>query len=176
MPDEEKPVKREWRSTAHLAPYQWKKGKSANPLGRPKIVKDLIPIMAENRRQTILLINQYAHLPIHRLIELSKNPNASAIEGVIARLYSKSIGGSPQHLRILLDRLIGPMKLDLDVEVKKGVSELGQVSTDALKALYIKLKEEAEAIECSTQKQVESLPESSAAPSPPSLPQESPTE
>jgi hypothetical protein len=147
-----------------IAPFRWKKGQSGNPRGRPPFLREMSDIIKHNKHFTFKLIHDYARLSVAELIEISKNPQTTAMSACVARLYSRTIAGSPQHLKILLDRLIGPVKVDIDVKSEVSSTELSKYSSSTLKELYERIKSEAEALECtnhkSSEQSAELLPQS----------------
>ncbi len=99
----------------HLKPYHFKKGVSPNPGGIPKEIRPLIAKTRDTKIKVINTILDYSSLKLDELSDVLTNPNSTAIQVAVARLYSKSISGSERHLQILLDRLIGPVPKQIDV-------------------------------------------------------------
>jgi hypothetical protein len=79
----------------NLSKYQWKKGQSGNPKGRPKKLPDLKEV----------LINVLAETKEGR----------SALEAVLMTMRAKALKGDTRAAELLLDRAYGKAKQENDV-------------------------------------------------------------
>ena len=121
--------------------------------GRPKgptpmtVLRD---VMAESRVATTKLIHDTARLSLTELTSLLSKKDASAIEVVVARMYSKAIAGSLPHAKELLDRLIGAVPRNLVTEDANGETKpvTIQVNTDKLLAVMMQLNQLPEDGKC----------------------------
>jgi hypothetical protein len=72
----------------HLKKYQWKKGQSGNPNGRPK--KDFA-------------LNEH----IRTLANLEGNDKKTMLEAVVAKVYDEALDGNMTAVNFLADRILG---------------------------------------------------------------------
>ena len=88
------------RRTGHLAPYQWKAGKSGNPKGRPKkekcvteqinMVLDEVPIVLLDGSPNVEQFT-WARILAERLVLLAAAGNAAAVREVLERAEGKVV-------------------------------------------------------------------------------------
>jgi len=115
----------------NLSKYQWKKGQSGNPKGRPKKLPDLKEV----------LINVLAETKEGR----------SALEAVLMTMRAKALKGDTRAAELLLDRAYGKAKQENDVlatftqvimplppaeeviEIQQGTQHRIQAEPDAIK-------------------------------------------
>lgn len=74
--------------TKHLKKYQWKKGQSGNPNGRPK--KDFA-------------LNEH----IRALANLEGDDKKTMLEAVVAKVYDEALDGNMTAVNFLADRILG---------------------------------------------------------------------
>lgn len=131
-----------------LEKYKWKKGSSPNPGGYPKELGPLIAKTRNTKINVLTTILDYSALKLDELSDVLTNPNSTAIQVAVARLYSKSISGSERHLQILLDRLIGPVPKQIDIatgDEKSPVSAIiNQLDPEKLSEFVINYRKRIE--------------------------------
>lgn len=96
-------------------PWLFKKGQSGNPSG---VSKDKLPIVVLERHSKSRfknMLHNFAGMTLGQLKEVLNDQNRTNMELVVARLYSKCILGSPTHMNILFDRLLGPLPRNVDI-------------------------------------------------------------
>lgn len=126
------------------------KGTSGNPGGVPAPYLELRPLIDQNRYLVTKCIHNTSKLSLTELTEVLANREATAIEAVVARMYSKAISGSLPHAAALLDRLIGAVPRNLVTQDADGETKpmTIQVNTDKLLAVMMQLNQLPEDEKC----------------------------
>ncbi len=93
-------------------------GVVTNPNGRPRIPEDLIGARKVNRAEVERLLNKFLIMGPLELNEFKRDPKATMLELMIHSIVVKAVNsGDQQRLDFLLNRLIGPVKQQLQVEL-----------------------------------------------------------
>ena len=116
----------------HSQLTKWKKGQSGNPGGRPKIPKDLKEAANKYNSEVIKgLLAQCLDKGVRELEEILKDKNNKVIDHLIGRIALMGIvNGDPVRFNFILDRMIGKVKENIQVEVKPVVEFETNVQLD----------------------------------------------
>ncbi|MEL0173666.1 MAG: DUF5681 domain-containing protein [bacterium] len=87
--------------TKHLKKYQWKKGQSGNPNGRPK--KDFA-------------LNEH----IRAFANLEDDEKKTMLESVVEKVYEEALNGNMQAITFLADRILGKPTQALNVKAESN--------------------------------------------------------
>lgn len=118
---------------------QFKKGKSGNPSGRPKLPPDVQAARKLTNTQFIILVNKFLNMSREELKAAAENPNAPMLELIVAKIIERAIANGDQtRLGFILDRLIGkvPDKIEHSgndgepIKIMSARSELKQLISD----------------------------------------------
>lgn len=121
-------------------PFQ--KGVSGNPNGRPKLPPEVLEARKYTRSQVELSLSRLLGKTREELQSISRDPLASALDLTVVSILSKAIQQGDSHrLDFLLNRIIGPVKAEIDLTVHpkptiierfdgKGEVELGVENSD----------------------------------------------
>ena len=85
----------------HLKKYQWKKGQSGNPNGRPK--KDFA-------------LNEH----IRAFANLEDDEKKTMLESVVEKVYEEALSGNMQAITFLADRILGKPTQALNVKAESN--------------------------------------------------------
>jgi hypothetical protein len=116
------PDKKDDKKTKEVKPWQFKKGQSGNPNGRPKMkdfealkeLKDMSRAFVETKIAMALQRN------IPQLTAISKSDEAQAIDVAISRIILRScIEGDHKSLNFLFDRVVGKVIEKTDIKLPK---------------------------------------------------------
>jgi len=114
--------KKDDKKTKEVKPWQFKKGQSGNPNGRPKMkdfdalkeLKDMSRAFVETKIAMALQRN------IPDLTAIAKSSEAQAIDVAISRIILKScIEGDHKSLNFLFDRVVGKVIEKTDIKLPK---------------------------------------------------------
>ena len=98
-------------------PNQFKPGKSGNPDGRPSLPPDLKEARALNKVELERLLNKYIHMDLPGMKTIYQDTKTPAIEAIIAKIIFEAVSrGDEKRLDFILNRLIGPVKVILQIE------------------------------------------------------------
>ena len=127
------------RDPKKLEPFQFKKGVSGNPSGRPAVPDDLKRATRLTQTEFLRKANQFIAMTAVELHATAKDPKTTALELLIISIIQKGvIEGDEKRLGFLLDRLIGKqiqhMVIDASIETTRNVN-LSVLSVDELKTL-----------------------------------------
>lgn len=97
---------------------QWKPGQSGNPEGRTKLPEDIRTAKKLNKIELERLLNLYLTLSDDEIkLRLADN-STPQLEKMIASIVTKAVDqGDQQRLTFLLDRLVGKVKDEVDVNL-----------------------------------------------------------
>lgn len=143
-------LKKEQKTAKRDEKGKFLKGTTPNPGGKTKEAMELRPYFEKNKLLTVKLIHDTSRLSITELADVLSNREATAIEAVVARMYSKAISGSLPHASALLDRLIGAVPRNLVTQDAEGETKplTIQVNTDKLLAVMMQLNQLPEDENC----------------------------
>lgn len=105
----------------HKLPPKWKKGESGNPSGRPKDPPGLKRLKNLSREELVEVGNLVIKGNLDALRLVARDKDATALKTMIAAVCVKVIErGDMQSLDILLNRLIGKVKDEVEVSGANG--------------------------------------------------------
>ena len=112
----------------------WKKGKSANPGGRPALPPELKAIRALSCHEVNRLVAKYARMTVHEVRVFLDDDSRPMIDQTICKIFLECHRtGDHQKLSFLLDRAIGkPKEVVLEGEDEDSRRELQDLSTTEL--------------------------------------------
>lgn len=96
---------------------RFKPGQSGNPLGQPKLPRDIVEARKLNRVEFERVLNRYIHLSPIEIKEVAENPVTPALEVLVAKIIFMGIkNGDEKRLGFILDRLgiVVKQKISLD--------------------------------------------------------------
>ena len=114
--------KKDTKETKEVKPWQFKKGQSGNPNGRPKMkdfeaLKDLQG-MSRVFVETKIAMALQRNIP--QLTAISRSEDAQAIDVAISRIILKScVEGDHKSLNFLFDRVVGKVIEKTDIKLPK---------------------------------------------------------
>lgn len=98
-------------------------GVVTNPNGRPRIPQDLKLAREAHKHLVESKIYELKQHSKEELKELAKNASTDALTAALATIIVKAIeGGDTQRLNFLLDRTIGPVPKNVNVDAKVAMS------------------------------------------------------
>lgn len=107
--------------TDWLKPYQFKVGQVANPTGRPKLTDSEL-LMRENFKKSFEMLGTKTMEEIRNIAEDPKQPAVYAMQAKALYWFYKN--GNPAIYREILDRTIGPLPRQVDLEVTRRFKDL----------------------------------------------------
>lgn len=104
--------------------------------GRPRLAQDLVESRQMNRAEFMRIGNELINKTPEELSAIAKDTkNVPIIVGTVAQILLKSFtAGDPQRFNFILDRLIGSVKVQLDVSAVPQNDEQ-PANYEALKAI-----------------------------------------
>lgn len=97
---------------------QWKPGQSGNPEGRTKLPEDIRAAKKLNKIELERLLNLYLTLSDEEIKTRLLDNKTPQLEKMIASIVCKAIdSGDQQRLTFILDRLVGKVKDEVDVNL-----------------------------------------------------------
>lgn len=122
----------------------FKKGESGNLNGRPGLPSDLKQIKALKPSFVRNVISKISRMTEGELKAHIKNPYTTVIDLTISKIFQKSVdSGDYMRLNFLLDRSIGKVKEEMDLNLKPIVTYVTSMTEDG-RMLQDLLKEEVE--------------------------------
>lgn len=101
-------------------PASWKKGQSGNPKGN--VDKSLTEAHRYNKREMEQIFNRYLNLTFEDLQKLEKDQTLLAKDLLAIKIIVQGIKTSdPYRFNFILDRLIGKVKDQIDIEIHQPV-------------------------------------------------------
>lgn len=131
----------------------WKKGQSGNPGGRPKGDSDLQELKCHATDKILRHMLEHGGMTVSELTKRLNDDKTVMLERVIGKIYTKAALGSLPHANVILERIAGPVPKSVTLEGnadKPLIPELNGYSGEVLTATLIRLKKEAEVLECQT--------------------------
>jgi len=105
------------KKLGYLADHQFKKGKSGNPKGRPKGLKNYKTLLEETMIE-VAIENEWFD-------EDGKPDKARVMRMIMKKQIDKSLDGSVKHMADMYDRAYGKARTNIQAEVKMvGSAEL----------------------------------------------------
>lgn len=105
----------------HSQLKKWKKGQSGNPAGRAKMPEDLREIRKKYSKQIIQgLLAQCLDKSVKELESILKDKNNKVVDHLVGRVALLGIvKGDPVRFNFILDRLIGKVKEEKEINLLK---------------------------------------------------------
>lgn len=105
----------------HSQLKKWKKGQSGNPSGRAKMPEDLREIRKKYSKQIIQgLLAQCLDKSVEELESILKDKNNKVVDHLVGRVALLGIvKGDPVRFNFILDRLIGKVKEEKEINLLK---------------------------------------------------------
>lgn len=99
---------------------QFKPGVSGNPSGKPALPAEINESRKLSTQEVIRVASDFLRLTVREVREVLEDEDSHACEALVASIIVSGINGSHQHVKELLDRVIGKPKetVDLTVESK----------------------------------------------------------
>ena len=92
-----------------------KPGETRNPNGRPKVAPEHRIFKKLTLDKYLKLLKQFVGMNATELKAIVSNPNSTVLEIFVAQIISKGISqGDTNRLSFLLDRLMGPVKQQIE--------------------------------------------------------------
>ena len=120
------------KGTANLKP-PWKKGKSGNPKGPPKISKELRQFRQMDRREISRMISKWGGLTRDELKACKNDKKTSMLDRLVISLFLEGEkSASPLRFDALLNRAIGKVPNEEIVDIHSSDFDLKDISDDGL--------------------------------------------
>lgn len=95
----------------------FKKGQSGNPLGRPRMSEDERKARLLNKVEFERVLNRYIRMSMLEIKARVEDPKTPSLEQIVAKvIYEAAKRGDERRLSFILDRLIGPVKVILQLD------------------------------------------------------------
>lgn len=120
------------------------KGVSGNPSGKPKINKLLAEVKIYTAEELKKIISKHMRMNVPDLQEIKKSEVATAMEvAIAAALVRSAMTGNLKYISPLLDRTLGKVKEEAEVNINMTLQNLSdaeiiELSKDAIKLLEAK--------------------------------------
>lgn len=99
----------------------FKPGQSGNPNGRPPLPEEVRIARSLNKAEFERIVNEYIHMSLVEIQDRAKDPSTSALEVIIAKIVAEAIKrGDERRLGFILDRLIGPVPKNVQLDSEEG--------------------------------------------------------
>jgi len=96
---------------------QFKKGKSGNPGGRPKLPPDVRAAMKLNKSAFVRLVNEYLWIPWDDSQKRLRSKDCSLMEMAIGEMALAAANGCGQSMDRILNRLIGKPRDKMELTI-----------------------------------------------------------
>lgn len=103
----------------HLKPHQFTKGKSGNLSGRPKLPEDVREFKKYSYDSFVRKLQEFTLLTKEELTKRVKDPGITMFDLMFAKVVIQAAEGDKDARNLIIDRLWGKVKEQIDVQVIK---------------------------------------------------------
>lgn len=108
---------------------QFKRGKSGNVNGRPKVREEVREAREVNDTEFTILINYYVRMPPAKSTAIAKMATTDNLDIIVIVAIECARKGDMRALNLILDRMIGPVKINV-VQALEHKGEITFAKTD----------------------------------------------
>jgi hypothetical protein len=105
------------------------------PKGRPAVPSEIKLIRYENANEVTKELSSLVSMPVNGLSDIIKDTSQPGMRVMLARAIVKAtVDQDPALIKIILERLIGPVKSNIDINLSGGLN-INQFVTDYIEEL-----------------------------------------
>lgn len=126
----------------------FKPGQSGNPKGKPRLPEQTKKLRAINKDKLAIMLNKYANHTLAELEKVANDPATGALELIVISAISDAIQkGDSRAREFIVERMVGRVPVELDVEADMNMNHSGQVDVDVTHNFREMLLDDIEEIE-----------------------------